>query len=73
MAWITEPTSALDGESSIAIERDLVAAVKDPDSGPKAIVWITHSPEQGHRVGTRFIRITAGGVCEEGSGPRAEV
>ncbi|KAI0748327.1 P-loop containing nucleoside triphosphate hydrolase protein [Daedaleopsis nitida] len=62
---LDEPTSALDSESSDKVERHLSAAVRSPDSNLKALVWITHSPEQGQRVGTRFIRITAGGVDEE--------
>ncbi|KAI0362349.1 P-loop containing nucleoside triphosphate hydrolase protein [Trametes cingulata] len=66
---LDEPTSALDSESSGKVEKHLVAAVKSPDSKLKAVVWITHSPEQGERVGTRFIRITAGGVREENVDP----
>ncbi|KAI0372861.1 P-loop containing nucleoside triphosphate hydrolase protein [Pilatotrama ljubarskyi] len=66
---LDEPTSALDSESSGKVEKHLVAAVKSPDSKLKAIVWITHSPEQGERVGTRFIRITSGGVREENVDP----
>ena len=65
LCFAAEPTSALDSESSAAIERDLVAEVKSPDSKLKAIMWITHSPEQGQRVGTRFVRVESGGVREE--------
>ncbi|RDX56557.1 P-loop containing nucleoside triphosphate hydrolase protein [Lentinus brumalis] len=66
---LDEPTSALDSESSSKVERHLAAEVKSPDSKLKSIVWITHSPEQGQRVGTRFIRITSGGVREEETDP----
>ncbi|KAJ2972360.1 hypothetical protein NUW54_g12286 [Trametes sanguinea] len=66
---LDEPTSALDSETSLKVEKHLVAEVKSPDSKLKAIVWITHSPEQGERVGTRFIRITSGGVREENVDP----
>ncbi|KAI0332123.1 P-loop containing nucleoside triphosphate hydrolase protein [Cubamyces sp. BRFM 1775] len=66
---LDEPTSALDSETSGKVEKHLVAEVKSPDSRLKAIVWITHSPEQGERVGTRFIRITSGGVREESVDP----
>ncbi|KAI8968683.1 P-loop containing nucleoside triphosphate hydrolase protein [Trametes punicea] len=62
---LDEPTSALDSETSTKVEKHLVAKVNSPDTKLKAIVWITHSPEQGERVGTRFIRITAGGIHEE--------
>ncbi|RPD66337.1 P-loop containing nucleoside triphosphate hydrolase protein [Lentinus tigrinus ALCF2SS1-7] len=66
---LDEPTSALDSESSSKIEKHLSAEVKSPDSTLKSIVWITHSPEQGQRVGTRFIRVTSGGVREENVDP----
>ncbi|KAI0636771.1 P-loop containing nucleoside triphosphate hydrolase protein [Trametes polyzona] len=66
---LDEPTSALDAESSGKVEQHLVAEVRSPDSKLKAIVWITHSPEQGERVGTRFIRVTSGGVREENVDP----
>ncbi|KAH9945935.1 P-loop containing nucleoside triphosphate hydrolase protein [Epithele typhae] len=61
---LDEPTSALDGESTTAIEKHLVSAVRDPEAKLKAVIWVTHSPEQGQRVGTRFLRVTAGGVQE---------
>ncbi|KAI0831515.1 P-loop containing nucleoside triphosphate hydrolase protein [Trametes gibbosa] len=66
---LDEPTSALDSDSSAKIEKHLVAEVKSGETRLKAIVWITHSPEQGERVGTRFIRITSGGVREESRDP----
>ncbi|KAI0647249.1 P-loop containing nucleoside triphosphate hydrolase protein [Trametes meyenii] len=66
---LDEPTSALDGETSGKVEKHLVSEAKSPDSKLKAIVWITHSPEQGERVGTRFIRVTSGGVREDNVDP----
>lgn len=33
-------------------------------SATKALIWITHSADQGHRVGTRFISL-ADGTCQE--------
>ncbi|KAI0807620.1 P-loop containing nucleoside triphosphate hydrolase protein [Fomes fomentarius] len=66
---LDEPTSALDSESSGKIEKHLAAEVKSSDSNLKAIIWITHSPEQGQRVGTRFIRVTSGGLSEEVEDP----
>ncbi|CDO72904.1 hypothetical protein BN946_scf185002.g89 [Trametes cinnabarina] len=66
---LDEPSSALDSETSSKVEKHLVAEVKSSDSKLKAIIWITHSPEQGQRVGTRFIRISYGGVREENVDP----
>jgi hypothetical protein len=61
-----EPTSALDPETALAVENYTLSMLRRPDSSVKAIIWITHSEEQGHRVGTRFITI-AGGKAHEGS------
>lgn len=60
-----EPTSALDPETTLAVEKYTVSALHRPDSTVKAIIWITHSEEQGQRVGTRFVTVAAGRVCEE--------
>ncbi|KAH8106852.1 P-loop containing nucleoside triphosphate hydrolase protein [Cristinia sonorae] len=62
---LDEPTSALDADSSIRVERFLTDAVRAKDGGLSALVWITHSAEQGGRVGTRFLRIAGGCVQEE--------
>ncbi|EJF66038.1 P-loop containing nucleoside triphosphate hydrolase protein [Dichomitus squalens LYAD-421 SS1] len=62
---LDEPTSALDSESSSRVENYLVEKVKARNSNLKALVWITHSPEQGERVGTRFVRVTPQGLREE--------
>lgn len=78
-----EPTSALDPESALAVEKTLIsmlppAPISAPNvrsrrqnitdtkgsatprkgTGPRALLWITHSPEQGERVGTRSIDLT---------------
>ncbi|KAG8707087.1 hypothetical protein FRC08_000714 [Ceratobasidium sp. 394] len=47
---LDEPTSALDSETSLQVERTLTSLPKS-GSTIKAIVWITHSHEQGERVG----------------------
>lgn len=60
-----EPTSALDAATSENVEKQLLEEVRRPGSTLKALVWITHSVEQGKRVGTRFMRVTAGGLHEE--------
>ncbi|GLB34834.1 putative ABC transporter [Lyophyllum shimeji] len=62
---LDEPTSALDSESSSAVERYMLNEIRSPDSALKAMVWITHSDEQGSRVGTKFIQISSGGCFEE--------
>jgi ABC-type phosphate transport system ATPase subunit len=67
--WVTdgltvEPTSALDSETSSQVEKTLMGLPKS-GSSIKAIVWITHSHEQGERVGTRWLNLTPGHGLEE--------
>ncbi|KAI0341770.1 P-loop containing nucleoside triphosphate hydrolase protein [Trametopsis cervina] len=62
---LDEPTSALDAGSSDKVEKTILEEVKNKNGSLKAIVWITHSAEQASRVGTRFLRVTAGGIYEE--------
>ncbi|CAL1705036.1 unnamed protein product [Somion occarium] len=64
---LDEPTSALDAQTSITVENYLTQLTKSPDSNLKAAVWITHSPDQSKRVGTRFLRIADGTLREESS------
>lgn len=61
----SEPTSALDAVTSNIVEKHLLDEIKDTSGTLKAIVWITHSSDQGKRVGTRFLRVTAGGIHED--------
>ncbi|KAG1905606.1 P-loop containing nucleoside triphosphate hydrolase protein [Suillus fuscotomentosus] len=61
---LDEPTSALDHHSTKLVEDFILNALRSPQNGLKAIVWITHSEEQARRVGTRFLRISTSG-CEE--------
>ncbi|KAF8481519.1 P-loop containing nucleoside triphosphate hydrolase protein [Gautieria morchelliformis] len=61
---LDEPTSALDAETTALVERSLQSIIKDEASTVKAIIWITHSEEQGRRVGTRFLSLEAGGCLE---------
>jgi len=61
---LDEPTSALDSETASLVENYLVERVNRKDACLKAIIWITHSSEQGRRVGTRFIHLTGGGCIE---------
>lgn len=60
--FLSEPTSALDAQSSVAVEEYIVDLLKSTDSNLKAAVWITHSEEQAKRVGTRFLRIANGTI-----------
>ena len=64
---ISEPTSALDAASSLLVERVLESELHSAESMLKAILWITHSEEQGQRVGTRFIHISDKTCVEETS------
>jgi len=62
---LDEPTSALDAGNSDAVEKYILEEVKSSGGELKAVVWITHSAAQAKRVGTRFLRVTAGGIHEE--------
>lgn len=62
---LDEPTSALDVDSSKTVEDYLTNAVRSKAGNLSALVWITHSAEQGGRVGTRFLRISGGCIHEE--------
>lgn len=66
---LDEPTSALDADTSSHVEKYLLSKVKGGRGSLKAILWITHSPEQGQRVGTRFMRVSSGGMREEDIDP----
>ncbi|KAH9951894.1 P-loop containing nucleoside triphosphate hydrolase protein [Amylocystis lapponica] len=65
---LDEPTSALDADTSASVEAYLKNELREPETNLKALIWITHSEEQGRRVGTRFMRITAGTIQEETDG-----
>lgn len=58
---LDEPTSALDEETSEIIEKQLVAMLRS-HATLKAIIWITHSQAQEHRVGTRHLLMETGGT-----------
>lgn len=62
---LDEPTSALDAGASQSVERYLLDEVREGKGRLKAVIWITHSDEQGQRVASRVVRITAGGLHEE--------
>ncbi|KAF9264671.1 P-loop containing nucleoside triphosphate hydrolase protein [Marasmius fiardii PR-910] len=62
---LDEPTSALDPESSSLVERYLLNMIHSAETRLKAIIWITHSEEQAHKVGTRFVHIIDGKLVED--------
>ena len=64
-----EPTSALDPETMLAVENYTLSMLRKPENAVKAIVWITHSEEQGQRVGTRFITLAGGKAREDQPAP----
>ncbi|KAF9069603.1 P-loop containing nucleoside triphosphate hydrolase protein [Rhodocollybia butyracea] len=66
---LDEPTSALDHESCLLVERHIMNTLRSSDNSLKAIVWITHSPEQAGRVGNRFLYFSNGSAREETSLP----
>ncbi|KAJ3919130.1 P-loop containing nucleoside triphosphate hydrolase protein [Lentinula edodes] len=66
---LDEPTSALDQDSCLLVERHILDTLKSSESPLKAIVWITHSPEQAGRVGTRFLQFADGSSYEESNPP----
>ncbi|KAI0693287.1 P-loop containing nucleoside triphosphate hydrolase protein [Cytidiella melzeri] len=62
---LDEPTSALDAGTSDTVENYILDEIKNGNGTLKAVVWITHSADQAKRVGTRFLRVTSGGIHEE--------
>lgn len=64
-----EPTSALDPETTLAVEKYTLSMSRRPENAVKAIIWITHSEEQGQRVGTRFITLAGGKAREDQPAP----
>jgi len=63
---LDEPTSALDADTSAQVEKHLIYLVHSDQSSLKALIWITHSSDQAHRVGTRFLAIHEGHIEEDG-------
>ncbi|KAJ8078789.1 hypothetical protein PM082_013072 [Marasmius tenuissimus] len=62
---LDEPTSALDPQSADEVEKYILSQVHDSTSELKAVVWITHSPEQAQRVGSRFVKIVNGRLVDD--------
>lgn len=57
---LDEPTAALDPAATTAVE----ALLEDRRRNGLAILWATHSVEQGRRVASRFLEIDAHGLKE---------
>ncbi|WRT63748.1 uncharacterized protein IL334_000671 [Kwoniella shivajii] len=68
---LDEPTSAIDDETAQKIEKSLlgmlpsiqggshpVNGVRRKGTGPRGLIWITHSAEQADRVGTRTLDLS---------------
>ncbi|KZT68157.1 P-loop containing nucleoside triphosphate hydrolase protein [Daedalea quercina L-15889] len=62
---LDEPTSALDPDTASTVEDFLKSEIKSSQSNLKALIWVTHSEEQGRRVGSRFVHLSSGGIQEE--------
>lgn len=56
---LDEPTAALDQGAAGAIER-LVEAWLDERPGERALVWVSHDPEQAGRMTRRTLRLESG-------------
>ena len=65
LMYVIEPTSALDPDTASSVEDFLKSEIKSSQSNLKALVWVTHSEEQGRRVGTRFMHLSSDGIQEE--------
>jgi putative ABC transport system ATP-binding protein len=61
---LDEPTASLDPGAARWIEC-LVGSWLDEDSKGRAVVWISHDPEQARRVSTRSLRMDSGRLGPE--------
>jgi putative ABC transport system ATP-binding protein len=61
---LDEPTASLDQGAARAIE-GLAGRWLEEDSGGRAVVWISHDPEQARRVGTRRLAMHSGRLGPE--------
>lgn len=65
---LDEPTAALDRGTTVAVEKMLQGWANGGE--PKALVMVTHSPEQAERLGRRRLRIAAGRLEPEAPAQR---
>ena len=61
---LDEPTAALDAGTTAAVE-SLLRTWAETGSGQKAMVLVTHSPEQAQRLGRRHLHISEGRLQPE--------
>lgn len=62
---LDEPTASLDPASVRAIEALVAAWFDDGDENrSRASIWVSHDPEQAHRVAARHLTMTAGVLAE---------
>jgi putative ABC transport system ATP-binding protein len=61
---LDEPTASLDPGAARAIE-GLIGRWLDEDSGGRAVVWISHDPEQARRVSMRRLAMHSGHLGPE--------
>ena len=61
---LDEPTAALDAGTTAAVE-SLLRIWAETGAGAKAMVLVTHSPEQAQRVGRRHLHISEGRLQPE--------
>jgi putative ABC transport system ATP-binding protein len=61
---LDEPTAALDGNAARAVER-LLDDWRTDAAEHRALVWVSHDPEQALRVSDRRLRMDAGGIAPE--------
>ena len=60
---LDEPTGALDPQTAEAVER-LVGIWYDQQPDRRALVWVTHNPEQSRRVARRQLTLQQGQLIE---------
>jgi putative ABC transport system ATP-binding protein len=66
---LDEPTAALDPETTVVVERVLLEWLAA--ATPRALMMVTHSPDQAARVATRHLRVEAGRLLPEAAATRA--
>jgi putative ABC transport system ATP-binding protein len=63
MLLLDEPTAALDPQTADAVEK-LVAIWHRQHPDSRALVWVTHNPEQSRRVTQRQLILQNGQLTE---------
>jgi putative ABC transport system ATP-binding protein len=63
MLLLDEPTAALDPPTAEAVER-LVGIWHAQQPDRRALLWVSHNPEQSRRVASRQVTLEQGQLCE---------